>query len=330
MIVALTGASGFVGSHIADELCRRGHTVRCLLRHSSDDRWLRDKPYELRRCSFDDVRTIAEALGNATAVIHTAGVIAARSMEEFMEGNRGVTERMLAATGNVAASGFQRFVHISSLAVCGPSPSLDQPMTEDSPLRPITPYGVSKKAAEEAVRAWGERLPITIIRPPAVYGERDQATLPFFQAIRRGVIPLIGFSSKWISLIHIRDLARGIVDALESNATVGKTYFISSEDFYTWKQIGTTAAAVMGSKAIPVVIPHALVLAIAALSGWIGHLQGKAPVLDYHKGRDIIQRYWICSSERARTDFGYRQELSLERGIAETIEWYTEHGWLRK
>lgn len=330
MIVALTGASGFVGSHIAEELCRRGHTVRCLLRRTSDDRWLRDKPYEVRRCSFDDVDSIADAIGNATAVIHTAGVIAARSMEEFMEGNRGVTERMLAATGKGATSGFQRFVHISSLAVCGPALSLDLPMTEDSPLHPITPYGVSKKAAEEVVQAWRDRLPCTIIRPPAVYGERDQATLPFFQAIQRGVIPLIGFSSKWVSLIHIRDLARGIVDALESNATVGKTYFISSEDFYTWKHIGTTAAAVMGSKAIPIVIPHVLVLTIATLSGWIGHIQGKAPVLDYHKGRDIIQRYWICSTDRARMDFGYRQELSLEHGIAATVEWYTAHGWLRK
>ena len=329
MIVALTGASGFVGSHIADELSKRGHTVRCMLRTSSDDRWLQNKPYELRRCSFDDISSIADAIGDANAVIHTAGMIAARSLEDFMEGNRNVTARMIAATERVARSGFQRFVHISSLAVCGPASSLDTPLKEDSPLRPITPYGISKKAAEEVVLASAERLPITIVRPPAVYGERDQATFPFFQAVHRGVIPLIGFSSKWVSLVYVRDLARGIVDALESNATIGKTYFISSDQFYTWKQIGTTTAAVMVKRAIPVVIPHTVVFAIAALSGWIGHLQGKAPVLDYHKGKDIIQRYWICSNERARSDFGYRQEISLERGIADTINWYKEQGWLR-
>lgn len=328
MLVALTGASGFVGSHVADELHRRGHCVRCLLRSTSSTRWLENKPYERVACSFDSVDSLKAAIAGADAVIHTAGMIAARSLEEFMEGNRGVTQRMVEATASVAGSSFVRFVHISSLAVCGPAPSLNAPLTEESPLRPITPYGISKKAAEDVVLSYAERLPITIIRPPAVYGERDQATLPFFQAVRRGIIPLIGFSTKWISLVHVHDLARGIVDALETEATVGKTYFVSSDTFYSWKQIGMTTAAVMGRRAVPLVLPHSLVLVLAALSGWIGHLQGKAPVLDYHKGLDIIQRYWICSPERARQDFGYRQQISLEEGIAATVEWYSACGWL--
>ncbi|MCX7936260.1 MAG: NAD-dependent epimerase/dehydratase family protein [Chlorobi bacterium] len=330
MVVALTGASGFIGSHIADELYRRGHRVRCLLRASSSTRWIDGKPYERVVCSFSEQQSLEYALTGVDAVIHTAGVIAARNMAEFMEGNEGVTRRMLEATSRVAPSSFMRFVHISSLAVCGPAPSLDTPLTEESPLHPITPYGISKKAAEDTVRSYSERLPITIIRPPAVYGERDEATLPFFKAVRRGIIPLIGLTPKWVSLVHVRDLARGIVDALESPAAVGKTYFISSDEFYTWKQIGLTAAAVIGCKAIPVVVPHFLVLTLAALSGWIGHLQGKAPVLDYHKGRDIIQRYWVCSSARARDDFGYRQQISLEEGISMTVEWYKHHGWLAR
>lgn len=328
MLVALTGASGFVGSHIADELHRRGHCVRCLLRSRSNTRWLEDKPYERVVCSFDSIDSLQGAIAGAHAVIHTAGVIAARSLAEFMEGNRGVTQRMVEATVNVAGSSFVRFVHISSLAVCGPAPSLYEPLTEESPLQPITPYGISKKAAEDVVQSYAEKLPITIIRPPAVYGERDEATLPFFKSVRRGIIPLIGFSTKWISLVHVRDLARGIVDALEAESTVGKTYFIPSDAFYSWKQIGMTTAAVMGRRAVPVVLPHTLVLMLAALSGWIGHMHGKTPVFDYHKGRDIIQRYWICSPERARQDFGYRQLISLEDGIAATVEWYCARGWL--
>ncbi len=328
MVVAITGATGFVGSHVADELSRRGYAVRCLLRNSSNRRWLEGKSFEHVVCSFDDTNSIERALRGADGVIHVAGVIAARSMDEFMEGNAGVTRRMLEATRRVATSAFRRFVHLSSLAVSGPAPSLEQPITEDSPLRPITPYGISKKAAEEAVAAVSDSIPTTIIRPPAVYGERDEATLPFFRAVKRGIIPLIGFSTKWVSLVHIRDLARGIVDAFESDATTGKTYFVSSEQFYTWKQIGMTTAAIMGRRAFRIVLPHTLVIGIAALSGWIGHVQGKAPVLDFHKGRDIIQRYWICTTERARRDFGYRQEMSLEDGIAATIEWYSQHGWL--
>lgn len=145
MLVALTGASGFVGSHVADELHRRGHCVRCLLRSTSSTRWLENKPYERVACSFDSVDSLKAAIAGADAVIHTAGMIAARSLEEFMEGNRGVTQRMVEATASVAGSSFVRFVHISSLAVCGPAPSLNAPLTEESPLRPITPYGISKR-----------------------------------------------------------------------------------------------------------------------------------------------------------------------------------------
>jgi nucleoside-diphosphate-sugar epimerase len=328
MIVAITGATGFVGSHVADELSRRGYAVRCLVRSQSNLRWLEGKSYEIVRCSFDNTGSIEAALQDVDGVIHVAGVIAARSLDEFMEGNAGVTRRMIEATQRIAQSNFRRFVHLSSMAAVGPAPSLDQPLTEDSPLCPITPYGISKKAAEEVVESASRAIPTTIIRPPAVYGERDEATLSFFRAVHRGIIPLIGFSTKWVSLVHIRDLACGIVDAFESDVAVGKTYFISSDQFYTWKQIGTTTAAIIGRRAFPIVLPHTLVLSIAAVSGWIGHLQGKAPVLDYHKGRDIIQRFWICSTERARRDLGYRQEISLEEGISSTIEWYTTHRWL--
>lgn len=328
MIVSITGATGFVGSHIADELSRRGYTVRCLIRQSSNTRWIDGKPYERVVCSFRDTESLKSALRGSDAVIHVAGLIAARSLQEFMEGNYYVTQRMLDATIACAGSSFRRFVHISSLAACGPARSLQEPCTEDTPPHPITPYGISKKEAEELIRAHSDRLPTTIIRPPAVYGERDEATLPFFRAVKRGIIPLIGFRPKWLSLVHIQDLARGIVDALESETTIGDTYFIGSDEFYNWQQIGMTTAAVIGHRAFPIVIPHMLVLGIAGLSGLIGHMQGKAPVLDYHKGRDIIQQYWICSCQKARADFGYRQQVTLEDGIAETVGWYTSIGWL--
>lgn len=330
MLVAITGATGFVGSHIADELHRRGHRVRCLLRPSSNVRWIEGKPYERHLCSFDDTDSLKLAISGSDAVVHVAGVIAARSLAEFMDGNLGVTKRMLEATAQVAGSSFVRFLHVSSMAVCGPARSLEEPLDEDSPLEPITPYGISKKAAEEAVSAMSSTLPTTIVRPPAVYGERDEATLSFFRAVAAGIVPLIGFSPKWVSLVHVRDLARGIVDALESNATVGRTYFVSSDEFYTWKQIGMCTAAIMRCRAIPVVIPHWVVLTIAAISGWIGHLRGRAPVLDFHKGRDLIQRYWICSTDRARNDFGYRQNVPLDEGIADTVEWYISQGWIRQ
>lgn len=328
MKVLVTGATGFVGSHVADELLKRGYDVRANVRKSSSLRWLDGKKIETVNASLDDTDSLLKAVDGVEMVVHVAGLTSARSKEEFLKGNRDATENLLKAVEKKAPN-IRRFLHVSSLAAVGPSDSLENPVTEETPYHPITAYGISKKAAEDVVFSKAASLPVTIVRPPAVYGPRDSAILTVFQTVKSGIAPLIGFDEKRVSLIHIRDLARGIVDAAESDATLGRAYFVSSQDFYTWDEINTLIAQALGKKRLlKIRLPHPLVMTIAGISEFAGRFLKKPPVLNYEKGRDITQAYWTCSIDRANRDFGYEQKVSLRDGIAETTRWYQQHGWL--
>ena len=170
---------------------------------------------------------------------------------------------------------------------------------------------------------------MTIVRPPAVYGPRDVEILKFFQVAGRGFAPLIGFDRKLVSLVHVEDLVRGFIQAGESPRAEGETYFISSEQFYTWEHVGEVTAKVFGrARARHLRLPHALVFAAAGISGFLGRFQKKPPVFNFEKGRDITRRYWLCSVDKAREHFGYRQLMTIEQGVAQTVAWYQKEGWL--
>jgi len=328
MKVLVTGATGFIGSHVADLLLERGYDVRALARKSSNLQWLKGKNIEIADGSIDNPQSLEKAMYDVQMVFHVAGLTAARNAEEFMRGNRDGTQNMLDAALKFAPN-LERFLHVSSLAAVRPSVSPDQPVDELTPSQPITSYGVSKKAAEDAVNLFATKLPITIVRPPAVYGPRETAILDFFKAVNKGIVPHIGFDQKQVSLIHGLDLSRGIIEAAESQNTIGKTYFVSSEEFYTWAHVGEITAKILGKKrAVPLRLPHFLVFGVAGLSEFFGRFSAKPPVLNFEKGRDITQPFWICSVERAKADFGYRQLISLEDGIRQTVDWYEFMGWL--
>lgn len=327
MKVLLTGATGFIGSHIAELLIGKGYDVYCLTRKTSNLQWLASSPVRTVEGSLSQEQSLYKAAEDADYVFHVAGLTAARNREEFFQGNQGGTRNLLNAVLR-SAPNVQRFVHISSLAAAGPAPSLQQPVDESTPCRPITAYGESKLAAEREVLADKDRLPVTIVRPPAVFGPRDTATLTFFQTVNKGLSPLIGFDEKYVSLVHSSDLARGIVESGESPHTIGQLYHVASDEFYTWSQIGQATADFLGKKPLTIRLPHPVVKTIAGISGFFGRFAAKPPVLNYEKGLDMVQKYWICSTAKAHRDFGYRQLMPLADGIANTVGWYIKQGWL--
>jgi nucleoside-diphosphate-sugar epimerase len=109
---------------------------------------------------------------------------------------------------------------------------------------------------------------------------------------------------------------------------MGKTYFISSEEFYTWKHVSKKTAEVLNRRLLSIKVPHWIVMSAAGISEFFGRFMEKPPVLNFEKGRDIVQNFWICSVDKAKADFGYRQTVSLEEGIKRTTDWYKQHGWL--
>lgn len=327
MRALITGATGFIGSHLAEHLHSKGYALRCFVRPTSNIRWLRHLPIEYVKGDFFDEQSLSNAVTDVDVIYHSAGVVASKTKQGFFEGNQFATRNLLAAVQKTNRS-LTRFVHISSQAAVGPS-SPDHPINEETPYHPITTYGISKMEAEKEVRKYGQALPWTIVRPPAVYGPRDTATLDFFRTASRGIIPLAGFTKKLVSLVHVRDLVTGIILAGEKKEGLNQIFFVGSERAYDWEEISRMTLEVFGRKAIVVRVPEFLVYTIAGISGFVSLFKTKPSVLNWEKGKDMVQEAWTCDSSKARKLLGYKETVSLKDGIRETIEWYRKEGWIK-
>lgn len=328
MIISITGATGFIGSHLVDRFVASGHTVRVLVRTSSNLKWLKNKPVTFVNGDITDARSLEPFLENADYIYHVAGVVKARDREGYFAGNEGATRAMLETARSVAPD-LKRFLFVSSQTAAGPAQSLDAATSEQMTCAPITTYGESKLAAEKAVMEYFDEFPCTIVRPPAVYGPRDTEIFIYFQAVARGLNSIIGFDDKRLSLVHVEDLVSGIILAAESERAIGETYFIASDEYYSWPQVGRITAQALGRSSLTIRLPHTIVYAVAAVAQAVAALTGRAATLNLEKARDITQRYWICDIAKAKRELGYVQQFPIERGIPQTIAWYREQGWLK-
>jgi len=324
----VTGGTGFIGSHLADYLLNKGFEVRCIYRKTSNIRWLKDKSVELVEASLNDITSLIKACEGVDYIFHVAGLVAAKNEKEFLTGNRDATRNLLEAA-KIAVPNLKRFLYVSSQTAAGPSASLNGIKTESMERNPITAYGRSKKAAEDEVLKFKDIFPITIVRPPAVIGPRDPASYQIFQVANKGFGTLMGFKPKYANLIYSSDLVEGIFDAAMSENSIGKTYFLASEEIYNWNQILAAMKKHLNKNFfIYIKIPHFLIYSIAGLSELFGKFSKKPPVFNFDKGRDFVQEYWTCSVNEAKKDFGYKQKVNLDEAIKKSIEWYKENKWL--
>ena len=326
MKVLITGATGFLGSHTAEKLLGAGHTIKAIIRPSSNLKWLSGKDIEPVPGDLEDPESLRQLLRGIEGVIHVAGVTAAKTKKEFYRHNQLATRGLLEATKRYGEQ-VTRFVLISSQTAGGPSLD-DNPVTEETPPHPITTYGKSKLAAEEESRQYREDFPVTILRLPAIYGPRDTAILSFFQTVSKGIKPLIGFHEKFVNLAHVYDIAQGIELGLTKDNARNRTFYIGSERQYGWRELSNLAARIMNKRGIFVPIPHLVVSAIAGISEFVSLFKKKPSVLNWEKRLDMTQLNWICSIERAQMELGYAPKVGIEEGFAETIEWYRKNKWL--
>ncbi len=221
----------------------------------------------------------------------------------------------------------KRFVVVSSLTVTGPSLN-NNPVDEETECAPLTTYGTSKYEEEKLALGYKDKLPITICRAPAVYGERDTEIFIYFQNFAKGITTKIGFDKKILSLIHVTDLVEGFYLAAMSEKAIGEVYYISSEKFYSWDEINSITSKVLNKKVIKILVPHFLVYTIAAIAQFFSLFSSKAATLNLEKAKDLVQHAWICDTSKAMRDFGYRQNVSIEEGVKRTCEWYKEMKWI--
>jgi len=277
---------------------------------------------ELLPGRLEDEDALARLVEGCTTVYHVAGRTAARAPDEFLRTNRDGAARLARAA---ARAGVRRFVLVSSLAVTGPS-SPGQPVDESSGPAPVTAYGRSKRAGEEAVRASG--VPFTVVRPPAVYGPRDRAFLTLFRAAARGLLLLPGDGSQPLTLVHARDLAAALVAAGEAAATIGRTYHAGHAVPLTQRALALAVAQAVGRRARVVCLPARLVRPLLGASGALSRVLGRAPLLDGDKANELLAPGWVCSSEALRRDAGWQAAIPLADGLRETASAYRSCGWL--
>lgn len=329
MKVLVTGASGFIGSHVAEQLVDKGYDVYCSMRKTSNPRWLIDKNVIFANVNLFDINDIKKVVKDCEYIYHIAGATFARNESEFMLHNSTVTDNLINATIE-AAPKLKKFVYLSSQTVAGPAKSLESPISEDLSPNPLTAYARSKKSAEDIINKRNSDIPTVICRAPAVYGARDTAIFDIFRLIQKGLATYIGFTEKYLNLIEGSDLARGIIMAGESEKTISNTYFITSKKKYTWTEVLPIIAESLNKKKyINLKVPHGIVLSVGTIMEIISKLTSKPQVFNYDKAIDFIQKYWICSHEKALNDFGFEQNIELLEGIYKTTEWYKSIGWLK-
>ena len=320
MRVAITGATGFVGSHLARALLTRGDRVRALARTPSPG--LAEAGAEIIPGSLADDDALRRLVEGAQVVHHVAGAIAAPSEADFMRINADGTARLAEAA---RAAGVRRFVYVSSIAVSGPS-ARGKPMDEAGPARPVTPYGRSKQAGEEAVVASG--VSFTIVRPPVVYGPRDKSVLRVFRLARRGYAPLLGDGLQELNLIFAADLARALLAAAASPATEGRTYHAAHPDVMTQRELVRAIGRACGRTVRTVAVPAPVVRTLVNITAVAARMTGRPPFLDPSKTPELLAPAWTCTSDALARDAGWKAEVALARGLEETARWYGEAGWL--
>ncbi len=325
MKVGLTGATGFVGSHLAEYLVRHHHQITCLVRETSNLQWISHLPFRKVVGNIHNLNSLSNFVRNQEVIIHAAGLTIARKEEEYIHSNAAGTESLLQAIQK-ANPQLKRFVLISSLAAAGPS-RRGQALTEDQPLRPLTAYGRSKVKAEEIATQFFNRIPITIIRPPAVYGPRDKALLIYFKLVKKRIKPIIGNENK-VSVVGVQNLAAGIIAATFHPNAVGQRYFIADDGDFTWSQLADLIAAALQKRPFTIKIPAWMVRLLANLSTVYSAVSKKPAILNREKILEMEQPFWLVSNRKAKKEIQYFPLLSTERAIKETADWYIKNGWL--
>ena len=224
MKVLVTGASGFLGGHVAELLSRRGDSVRALVRSTSNRKHLEKLPnVELFEGGVEEVERVREAVDGVDAIVHAAGLVKARSTDEFFAVNVGGTSNLVQAARSGSRgrpSTVKRFVYVSSLEACGPSADgRPVPVDQESP---VNAYGRSKLAAEKVVLSAKDELPVVILRPGAIYGPRDGEILDVFKTIQRGLLPLVAGGDAKGVWIYATDCAEACLRAIDADVPSGQ------------------------------------------------------------------------------------------------------------
>jgi dihydroflavonol-4-reductase len=322
MNALVTGATGFVGSHLVDALRSRGYHVTALARSPTKAKVLADQGVRVVGGDLHDTPALERAVAGQDVVYHVAGLVAARDETEFLRGNRDGTRNLLEAA---ARGSHPRFVLVSSLAAAGPS-ERGTPLTGRETPRPVTAYGRSKLAAEQLVAASSLRW--SVVRPPIVYGPRDREVLKVFKLARLGIAPVFGDGAQELSAVHAVDLAEALLAAGTSPTTIGGIYAPCHPQVFSSTELGRAVGAAMGQRVSTIRIPASLGRVLLTVTEGASRLTRRATILTSDKANEFFQPAWTADPAPLTRDTGWRARYDLAMGLADTYAWYRRAGWL--
>ncbi|MCB9602453.1 MAG: NAD(P)-dependent oxidoreductase [Sandaracinus sp.] len=321
MRVLLTGATGFLGGELVDVFLARGWSVRAFVRATSRVETLEARGVEIVRGSFARLETLADATAGTDAVVHAAGGGIVRRPEDFERANVATTKQVLA--GIRAAGGTRRFVLVSSLAAHGPS-APDRPAREEESDQPRSLYGKSKLAAERAALA--ERFPVTVVRPPALYGPGEHRLVPLFRAALRGVVPMV-HPDGTLSMLSGHDCAEAIARVIEVEPEA-RTLFLAEPRPYGRRQMAEWVGEAVGKRVAVLPIPVPVLRAAAFGSELAGRLRDQPVAFTRDKVRDLAAPHQCCDPSRAMEELFWAPRDDFASGAKAMVQAYRAKGWL--
>jgi dihydroflavonol-4-reductase len=323
MNALITGGTGFIGSHLAESLHRQGWKLRII---AKDKMFGDDLGADVVYADLRDCDALADALRDVDVVFHLAGLTRARKNSDYYLANHLMTRDLIDACIR-HGSHINRFVYVSSLTAVGPRRG-DETITEATDYHPVSHYGRSKMLAEIEVMNAAAQLPVTIVRPSAVYGPRDRDLFRYFKMIRSGVELLLGSGAQLLNLVHVGDLVRGIELAALHPDGVNETFFIGSETDYRTDEICSSIAIAMDRTPLVLHLPVGVLYLTGLLGECAGRIARREVFFNVQKVREAVQRAWSCSIAKAQDRLGFEPRLSLGNGMNGTYDWYLKHGWL--
>jgi nucleoside-diphosphate-sugar epimerase len=332
MRILVTGATGFMGSHLVDALAKKEHDVNVLVRKTSNTQYiqthLKNDEIKLIYGDLGDLDSLKTATKDIDVVYHTAAFVrtdiydykAEKLLEKInVEGTRNLLEACL-------LNDVKKVVHFSSVAAIGHAASF---VDEKTPCNPMDPYGKSKLDNEKFAMGFYKKngLPVTIIRPSTVYGPRDTNTrIKFFQNIKNGKIRIIGDGTNKMPFVYVDDIVNGGILAGENKNSTGEIYILSSKQSYPMEEIIKIIADELNVKQ-PSRIPIWFAYVAGFASEIISKISKNPPILSGSKVK-ILTRDYSYDISKAKMELGYKPSVDLKEGISKTVRWYKTNGYL--
>lgn len=319
MKVLLTGATGFIGYNLINQLLDNGHSVKVLARNKNIKF---DPRVEVVYTDLVKPVDLSKHLSNIEVILHLAAVTRALRYEEYYLGNVTATTNLLNA---IDTKSFKQFIFLSSLAAIGSSKNINYPKNETDKEEPISDYGITKLEAEKIIQQSG--INYTILRPCAVYGEGSHEFLPLFKVINNGFKIMFGNGQQNISLVYVKDLIDAILLTIGNEKSFNEVFHVGGKP-ENLEEINNIAAVACGRTCIKIKTPLFILDLIGIINNITSRIINRPMLLNSQKVKEIKSIHQIFSTKKIKDILNFESNTSLISGFKASHKWYIDNNWL--